>query len=58
MPGLSNLHLGNLGRLQRYLVHGLALALVGHSGIDLCSRDILVTEHVLDGIDTGACLDL
>ena len=55
---LSNPHPGNFDRLQRYLVNGLALRLVGHSGIDLGGGDVLVAQHMLDGIDAGASLDV
>lgn len=55
---LSNLYLRHSCRLQCNPVYRLSLALVGHSGIDLRGSDVLVAEHVLHGIDTGACLDL
>ena len=48
----------DFGGFQCNLVYGLALALVGHSGIDLCRRDVLVAKDMLDGIDTRASLDL
>ena len=37
--------------LQRNTVDALALTLVCHVRIDLSGRDVLVTQHVLDGID-------
>ena len=55
---LSNLHLGDFCGFQRNLVYGLALALVGHCGIDLGGGDILVAKDMLDGIDAGASLHL
>ena len=55
---LSDLHLGDFRRLQRDFVDGLALAGVGHRGIDLGRGDVLVTEDMLDGIDAGASLNL
>ena len=55
---LSNLHLGDFGGFQCNLVYGLALALVGHSGIDLSGSDVLMAKDVLDCIDAGACLYL
>lgn len=43
---------------ERDAVDGLALGVVGHRRIDLSCRDVLVAEHVLDGIDTCACIHL
>lgn len=37
--------------LQHNTVDALALTLVCHVRIDLSGRDVLVTQHVLDGID-------
>ena len=50
--------MGDFRGFQRNLVNGLALALVGHRGIDLSGSDVLMAKDVLDGIDAGACLDL
>lgn len=55
---LADLHLGDFRGLQRNPVNGLALAGVGHGGINLCSGDVLVAEDMLDGIDAGASLNL
>jgi len=53
-----DLHLGDFRGLQSDFVNGLALAGVGHGGIDLSRGDVLVAEDVLDGIDAGAGLNL
>ena len=44
--------------LQRDAVDRLALALVSHVCIDLSGFHVLVSEHVLDGIDTRTCINL
>ena len=58
LAALSDLHLGDFSGFQRNLVNGLALALVGHRGINLGGGDVLMAKDVLDGIDAGACLHL
>ena len=55
---LSDLHLGDFRGFQRDLVNGLALAGVGHGGVDLGRGDVLVAKDMLDGIDAGAGLRL
>ena len=50
--------MSDFGRLQRNLVNGLTLALVGHRSIYLSGSDVLVGKDMLDGIDAGASLDL
>ena len=54
----DNLQLHVLCSLQCYAVDGLTLALVCHRSIDLSGRNVLVAEHVLDGIDTCSCINL
>lgn len=44
--------------LQRNTVDALALTLVCHVRIDLCGRDVLVTQHELNGIDACSCIHL
>ena len=44
--------------LQRNTVDALALTLVCHVRIDLSGRDVLVTQHVLDGIDACTSIHL
>jgi len=56
--GLYGFYRSDSCRLQRNPVNGLALRLIGHRGIDLRGRNILMAEDMLDGIDTGACLNL
>ena len=43
---------------QRDAVDTLALAFVSHVRIDLGGFHILVTEHVLDGVDARSCINL
>ena len=50
--------MGYFRGFQRNFVNGLALTGVGHGGIDLSSRNVLVAEDMLDGIDAGASLNL
>ena len=44
--------------LQRDAVDRLALALVSHVRINLSCFHVLVTEHVLDGVDARSCINL
>ena len=44
--------------LQRDAVDRLALALISHVSINLSGFHVLVSEHVLDGIDTCSCINL
>ena len=44
--------------LQRDAVDALALALVCHIRIDLRGLHVLVSEHVLDGVDACSCIHL
>ena len=44
--------------LQRDAVDALALAFVSHVRIDLGGLHILVSEHVLDGVDARTCINL
>ena len=44
--------------LQRDAVDALALALVCHIRIDLSGLHVLVSEHVLDGVDARTCINL
>ena len=56
LPYHFQLH--RLCRFERNAVDGLSLGVVGHRRIDLSCRDVLVAEHVLDGIDTCASIHL
>ena len=44
--------------LQRDAVDRLALALISHVRIDLSGFHVLVTQHVLDSVDTRTCINL
>ena len=44
--------------LQRNAVDALALALVSHVRIDLSGLHVLVSEHVLDGVNARTCINL
>ena len=44
--------------LQCDAVHALSLALVSHVRIDLCGLNVLVTEHVLNGVDSCTSINL
>ena len=50
--------LHRLHRFERDAVYRLALALVSHRSIDLSCGNILVTQHVLDGVDARTCIHL
>ena len=43
---------------ERDAVDGLSLGVVGHRRVNLSRRDVLVAEHVLDGIDARASINL